>query len=59
MSPAYVYVRVDDLDEAVARIETAGGRPLSPVSAREWGETAAWFAHPDGNVLVVARSTTD
>ena len=54
-----MYVRVDDLDETVARIETAGGRPLSPVRERQWGETAAWFADPDGNLLAVARSTTD
>jgi predicted enzyme related to lactoylglutathione lyase len=59
VSPAHVYVRVDDLDETVARIETAGGRPLSPVRERQWGETAAWFADPDGNLLAVARSTTD
>ena len=55
--PAYVYVRVDDVEKIVARIEAAGGRPLSPLQAQQWGETAAWFADPDGNVLAVAQPT--
>ena len=55
VSPAYFYVRVDDLDEAITRLEAAGARPLSPKSPRGWGEEAAWFADPDGNVLAVAR----
>jgi predicted enzyme related to lactoylglutathione lyase len=57
VAPAYVYVRVEDVDAATARIEAAGGRPLSPLSARSWGETAAWFADPDGNVVAVAASS--
>jgi predicted enzyme related to lactoylglutathione lyase len=51
--PAYVYVRVDDVDDAAARVEAAGGRPLSPPRVRSWGERAAWFADPDGNVVAV------
>lgn len=33
----------------------AGGRPLSPLQPRSWGEEAAWFADPDGNVIAVAQ----
>jgi len=58
VSPAYVYVRVDDVESSVARIEAAGGRPLSPLTPRQWGETAAWFADPDGNVIAVASPTS-
>jgi predicted enzyme related to lactoylglutathione lyase len=54
VAPGYVYVRVDDVDAAVARVEAAGGRPLSPLRERSWGERAAWFADPDGNVVAVA-----
>ena len=54
--PAYVYVRVEDVEATAARIEEAGGRPLSPLLARPWGERAAWFADPDGNVVAVAQS---
>ena len=55
VSPAYLYVRVDDLDETIQRIERAGARKLSPRAARGWGEEAAFFADPDGNVVAVAR----
>jgi predicted enzyme related to lactoylglutathione lyase len=54
VSPAYLYVRVSDLDETVSRLEAAGARLLSPASDRSWGERAAWFADPDGNVIAVA-----
>jgi uncharacterized protein len=57
VAPAYVYVRVNDVEAAVARLEAAGGRVLSPLSPRQWGETAAWFADPDGNVIAVAAPT--
>jgi uncharacterized protein len=55
VSPAYLYVRVEDVEEAVRRIEEAGGRPLGNLAPRSWGETAAWFADPDGNVVAVAQ----
>jgi predicted enzyme related to lactoylglutathione lyase len=57
VSPAYVYVRVDDVETAATRLEQAGGRPLSRLAPRSWGEEAAWFADPDGNVIAVAQST--
>ena len=55
--PAYLYTRVDDVEATVARIEEAGGRALSPLTTRAWGERAAWFADPDGNVVAVAGQT--
>jgi catechol 2,3-dioxygenase-like lactoylglutathione lyase family enzyme len=58
VSPAYLYVRVDDLDETLGRLEQAGARPLSARSRRGWGEEAAYFADPDGNVVAVARRLT-
>ena len=57
VAPAYVYVRVNDVAAAVARVEAAGGRPLSPLASHSWGEDAAWFADPDGNVIAVAQSS--
>jgi catechol 2,3-dioxygenase-like lactoylglutathione lyase family enzyme len=56
VAPAYVYVRVADVRATVAAIEEAGGRPLSPLAVRSWGEEAAWFADPDGNVVALAQS---
>ncbi len=57
VSRAYLYVRVDDVEATVARLEEAGARALSPLADRAWGERAAWFADPDGNVVAVAQST--
>ncbi len=54
-STAYLYVRVDDLDELIGRLEEAGARPLSPRSERGWGDEAAYFADPDGNVIGVGQ----
>jgi lactoylglutathione lyase len=55
VSSVYVYIRVEDVDAAVERIRAAGGRPLSPLADHTWGERAAWFADPDGNVVAVAE----
>ena len=49
-----LYVRVDDLDDAVRRLSAAGARELSAAAPRPWGDTAAYFADPDGNVVAVA-----
>jgi len=56
VSPAYLYVRVDDVESTVARLEEAGARPLSPLVDRSWGERAAWFADPDRNLVAVAQA---
>ena len=54
-SGAEVYVQVEDLDGAIERLGAAGGTPLSERRTREWGQEAAYFADPDGNVVAVAR----
>jgi catechol 2,3-dioxygenase-like lactoylglutathione lyase family enzyme len=55
VSPAYLYVRVEDLEGTIERLREAGARALSPRSRRNWGEEAAYFADPDGNVVAVAQ----
>jgi predicted enzyme related to lactoylglutathione lyase len=57
VSPSYLYLRVDDVDDAVRRLTEAGATPLSPLSPRAWSERAAWFADPDGNVVAVAEGS--
>jgi len=49
-----IYLRCDDLDASAQRVEAAGARILSPAAPRDWGDVAAYFADPDGNVLVLA-----
>jgi catechol 2,3-dioxygenase-like lactoylglutathione lyase family enzyme len=49
-----LYLHVDDLDGAIGRLRAAGAAELSPRARRDWGDDAAYFADPDGNVVVVA-----
>jgi predicted enzyme related to lactoylglutathione lyase len=58
VSPAYLYVRVADVREAIAKLDEVGARPLAPLASRSWGEDAAWFADPDGNVVAVAQTSS-
>jgi predicted enzyme related to lactoylglutathione lyase len=55
LAPTELYFHVDDLQPALRRVQDAGGRLLSALARRDWGDEAAYFADPDGNVIVVAR----
>lgn len=50
-----IYFFTDDPSAAGRRLREAGGRLLSPLSPRPWGDEAAYYADPDGNVLVLAK----
>jgi catechol 2,3-dioxygenase-like lactoylglutathione lyase family enzyme len=54
ISRTELYFRVADLPAAIAKLDAAGARLLSPAQDRSWGERAAYFADPDGNVIVAA-----
>lgn len=56
LAPAELYLIVEDLEGAVARASGAGARLLSPAAPRDWGDTVAYLADPDGNVLALART---
>ncbi|MHC4223545.1 MAG: VOC family protein [Planctomycetota bacterium] len=55
LAPTELYFHCDDLAAALERIHEAGARVLSSLARRDWGDEAAYFADPDGNVLVLAR----
>ncbi len=55
VSGTELYFHVEDLDESVERLRAAGARELSEPAPRPWGDEAAYFADPDGNVLVAAK----
>ena len=55
ISGTEIYLHCDDLPAAIDRIRAAGARELSLLAPRDWGDEAAYFADPDGNVLVLAR----
>lgn len=54
-----LYLAVDDITAAAAALVAAGARELSPAAARPWGDVAAYYADPDGNVVVVAALGQD
>ncbi len=54
-TPTELYFHVEELELAIQRMLSAGAQVLSEKSPREWGDEAAYFADPDGNVLVLAR----
>ena len=50
-----LYFYPDDLEAAIHRFEVTGAHLLRPLARKDWGDEAAYFADPDGNVLVLAR----
>ena len=50
-----IYLRVDDPDALGDRLMEGGATLLSTLSLRSWGDEAAYYADPEGNVIAVAR----
>lgn len=59
LSPVELYFHVEArdgaLEDACQRLQRAGARLLSPPQPRAWGDRAAYFADPEGHVLVMAQ----
>jgi catechol 2,3-dioxygenase-like lactoylglutathione lyase family enzyme len=56
VSPTELYFEAAQLEPLILRLTRAGARQLDPLAIRPWGDEAAYFADPDGHVIVVARS---
>ena len=55
IAPTELYFHVEDIEPAMTRLAAAGATRLAALAPRDWGDEAAYFADPDGNVLVLAR----
>lgn len=55
LSSTELYVRVDDLDDVIQKLKDTGAMELSARAPRPWGDEAAYYSDPDGNVIAVAR----
>jgi len=53
---AELYLRVDDPNAYHSRSLEFGGKELSGMEERDWGDVAAYSLDPDGHVLVFADS---
>jgi predicted enzyme related to lactoylglutathione lyase len=54
ISGTELYFWTEDLPAAVERLEASGARLLAAAEPKPWGDLAAYFADPDGNVIAVA-----
>ncbi|MGE0631490.1 MAG: VOC family protein [Pseudobdellovibrionaceae bacterium] len=54
---AEVYLTVDSPERFMERAIASGGRLLSPLEPRNWGDTAGYIADPDGHVIAFASRT--
>ncbi|MDH5491366.1 MAG: VOC family protein [Myxococcales bacterium] len=53
-SATELYFRVSDLERSIDRLEALGAPCLSPRAPRPWGDVAAYYRDPDGNVVAIA-----
>jgi len=56
---AELYLRLPDAAAVLARALDAGARLISPLEERDWNESAAYVADPDGHVLALAQNPAD
>jgi len=54
ISRAEVYLLVEDPQKFMARAQSAGGRILSPIEQRNWGDEAGYIADLDGHIVAFA-----
>jgi predicted enzyme related to lactoylglutathione lyase len=59
LAPTELYLYVADPAAALHRAVEAGGRLLSPLAPRDWGDEVGYVADPFGNVLALARDTEE
>lgn len=50
-----LYLVVGQPEAAIERALASGATLISPLSARDWGDEAAYLADPDGHVVALAR----
>lgn len=53
-----IYFLDNDPTNLILRLRKAGARELSPLALRDWGDEAAYYADPDGNIIVAARTAS-
>jgi predicted enzyme related to lactoylglutathione lyase len=57
-NPQYVYFAVDDLEATAERVRDAGGREISEIEVRPWGERSFYASDPFGNPICFVDTAT-
>lgn len=50
-----LYLFVDDPERYIQRVVEAGGKAISPVQMRNWGDRVGYAGDPDGHILAFAE----
>ena len=51
-----IYLMLDNAQSYIDRALEVGGKLLSPIQDRSWGDTAGYVSDPDGHVLAFAEA---
>lgn len=52
-----LYLKVNDIYAVFELAQNCGAQLISPVQARNWGDTVCYFADADGHVIAFAQQT--
>lgn len=52
-----LYLYVEDIHLEFENAECSGANVISPVLARDWGDTVCYFSDPDGHIIAFAEPT--
>lgn len=52
-----IYLKLKDPEAYLGRALTLGGKTISPIHPRSWGDTVGYVADLDGHVLAFAKTT--
>lgn len=50
-----LYILTETMEEMYNRAIEAGGREVSAIELRSWGDTAGYIADPDGHIIAFAK----
>ena len=50
-----LYLYTEDISGFYERLISAGGKEISPIEARSWGDKVGYFSDPDGHIIAVAE----
>ncbi len=53
-----LYLYVDDVQAEYDNALHCGAKLISPVSGRDWGDDACYFADPDGHIIAFAQRSS-